>query len=278
MQSIDSEAKSSGKTPSVSSSIVDGDIDGDIDGDFITDGESSDDYDSPSPSPPLSIFHRKLPTRQSSVPNGNYMSSNPPRRGEPTEDERKYFEAYWARIQDRRRTDPNSLPLVPYTDEHYGVMDRSNRYHAPPRHVRAYQYPHRQRPLVDFIHNEWKNNASSSGGSPDETNIPSLAQIITAPLFRRTVLIILLFWVLVWGNWKYWMKSQWEEQTVLNNALQGRFPPGRGMFGTNTRPAFRDMIHIGTINQDLIPQKGDKARLIVVGDVHGCVDECMLQS
>lgn len=39
------------------------------------------------------------------------------------------------------------------------------------------------------------------------------------------------------------------------------------------RPVFRDMIHLKTIDQGLVPQKGGKGRLILVGDVHGCHDE-----
>lgn len=269
MQPINSEAKSSGQTPAFSSSISDRD--------FVTDDESSDDYESSLESPPLSIVRRNLLPRQSSLPNDSNQSPSPPGRDESTEDEKQYFEAYWAKVR-QRRLDPSSLPLVPYTDELYGAMDRRNRYRAPPRRAQAYQNSNQRRPLIDFIHNEWKNNASTPGNPPNETNFPSLAQVITAPVFRRSALIIFLFWLLVWGNWKYWVKSQWEEQIVLNNALQGRFPPGRSMFGTNTRPKFSDMIHMRTINQDLIPQRGEKTRLVVVGDVHGCVDECTFQS
>ncbi|MCJ1268731.1 hypothetical protein MMC22_008619 [Lobaria immixta] len=49
--------------------------------------------------------------------------------------------------------------------------------------------------------------------------------------------------------------------------------PSQGSFGTNMRPTFRDMIQLKTIDQALIPKKGDNARLIIVGDVHGCREE-----
>ena len=55
--------------------------------------------------------------------------------------------------------------------------------------------------------------------------------------------------------------------------MKGRIVPGGGLFGTNVRPVFRDMIQLKTIDQDLVPQKGSSERLIVVGDVHGCHDE-----
>ena len=49
---------------------------------------------------------------------------------------------------------------------------------------------------------------------------------------------------------------------------------GEGWFGENMRPEFLDMVHVQTLDQSLIPQKHDRNRLIVIGDVHGCHDEC----
>lgn len=267
MRRADSQARSSNLTPFVSSHVYDQDF---------TDDESSE--DSSSESPGLSMNHRNVPPRPLSQPNDDHQLSGSLGRSEPTEHNQEYFKAYWENIHARRRADPHSLPLIPYTDELYGSMDSKNRYRAPLRKVRAYERSTPRRPLIDFIHNEWKNNVSSSGNSPRETDTPTLIQIISAPLFRRSILILFLFWFLIWGSWKYWVEPQSQERIELNNALQGKFNPGQNMYGTNARPEFRDMIHIRTINQKLIPQKGHKARLIVVGDVHGCVDECTLKN
>lgn len=42
-------------------------------------------------------------------------------------------------------------------------------------------------------------------------------------------------------------------------------------YGTNVRPIFKDMIHIKTLDEKYLPV-GNR-RLVIVGDVHGCVKE-----
>jgi len=52
--------------------------------------------------------------------------------------------------------------------------------------------------------------------------------------------------------------------------------PFGGVFGNNDRPLFSDMIHMKTLDERHIPGKHDKkdaARLIFVGDIHGCKEE-----
>jgi len=47
-------------------------------------------------------------------------------------------------------------------------------------------------------------------------------------------------------------------------------------FGTNVRPSFVDMPHIKTLPDHLIPgNEYVDRRLIIIGDVHGCKQECM---
>ena len=60
---------------------------------------------------------------------------------------------------------------------------------------------------------------------------------------------------------------------MLSDALDEKVRAGKGWYGTNMRPAFVDMIQLKTMDSRLIPQDGDKNRLIFIGDVHGCYDE-----
>src|SRR6202044_897025 len=49
-----------------------------------------------------------------------------------------------------------------------------------------------------------------------------------------------------------------------------------GVFGNNARPSFSDMIHMKTLDEKHVPGKygkNDAARLIFVGDIHGCKEE-----
>ena len=157
----------------------------------------------------------------------------------------------------------------------YNVEARSSDYRAP--HYNAYAYEHnRQRvPLVDLIRNEWKNNpyATSSPSSPGNSS-PKILQILAAPKFRKYLYIIFTVLMLTWGYWHYWAGPIYTEHKLLITSLSHRMQTGEGWFGENMRPEFLDMVHVQTLDQSLIPQKHDRNRLIVIGDVHGCHDEC----
>lgn len=139
----------------------------------------------------------------------------------------------------------------------------------------AYAYPdtHDRRPLVDYIKNEWR-NLDESPTSLDEWSWPLVIQVLLWPRFQRSVLTMLAISFLIWGNWKTWAGPRYSENVVLSESLRERMRTGDGWFGQNMRPEFMDMVHLQTLDQRLLPQKGDKDRLIVIGDVHGCMDEC----
>ena len=69
----------------------------------------------------------------------------------------------------------------------------------------------------------------------------------------------------------------------MNASLDSRIKTGKGWFGINMQPKFADIIQLEKLDRSLLPgETGGKhereKRLIVVGDVHGCVDECMPSS
>ena len=161
------------------------------------------------------------------------------------------------------------------------MLDSSKRYRFPQHSARAYQAPQPRRPLVDLIRNEWRNSPYSSDSSSPSyhgNSTPNWIQVLAAPRFRRYLLVLLAILSLIWGNWHYWAADQWKEHQLLGESLKERMRTGGGWFGENMRPEFLDMVHVTTLDQALIPQKGDGKRLIVVGDVHGCHDERVYQS
>lgn len=214
-------------------------------------------------------------TRTSSWVNHHQYGHRParlPADGDPSNDE-KYFDAYWANIRQQRREDPRSLPLVPYTDEDYGIMDEKNQYRLPPHNAQAYPSARSRRPLIDFIHNEWRHTSNSSRSPHREMNSPTWILVLKAPRFRRYASLIFLLFAIFWIYWIWWAGPEWQENSMLDKSLKRKMKSGHGWFGTNMRPTFTDMIQLKTIDQTLIPHKGDKARLVIVGDVHGCHDE-----
>lgn len=74
-------------------------------------------------------------------------------------------------------------------------------------------------------------------------------------------------------------------ETVKDKELDRALDEGNrdrigGWFGSNALPGFSDMAHIQTLDARLLPGekkawfRRSKRRLIIVGDVHGCKDEC----
>lgn len=251
----------------MSDGVSDHDLQFDLEPDLLLDNEDE----------PIVNYSRICPdrTHTSSWVNNHQHGHRPARltaSGDPSNDE-KYFEAYWANIRQQRREDPLALPLVPYTDDEYGIMDGKNRYRLPPHNARAYPFPRSRRPLIDFIHNEWRHTSNSSRSPHSERNSSPWTLVLKAPRFRRYASIILLLLTMFLVNWIWWTGPEWQESSELDKSLKEKMKTGQGLFGTNMRPTFRDMIQLKTIDQTLIPQKGDKARLIFVGDVHGCHDE-----
>ena len=167
-------------------------------------------------------------------------------------------------------------PLPRRSSLRRSMLGESDDYRLPQHSASAYQIYRQRRPLVDLIKNEWKNSPyTSSSTSPTSFgySAPNWIQVLRAPRFRHYVLIIFAILGLIWGNWHFWAGPQWEEHRQLGDSLKERMKTGDGWFGENMRPEFLDMVHVSTLDQELIPQKGDGKRLIVVGDVHGCHDE-----
>lgn len=177
-------------------------------------------------------------------------------------DEEKYFEAYRENLSEQIRRDPLGLTLVPYADEDFA-----------PLKTRAYPPQPPGRPLIDFIRNEWRHTTSDKS----VPGTPTCEQVITAPKFRRYFCTFFLLLSIFLINWIWWLGPTLRENSALNKSISlSRIRPGQGVFGSNMKAEFRDMIQLETIDEKLIPKKGGRRRLIVIGDVHGCHDECAL--
>lgn len=164
--------------------------------------------------------------------------------------------------------------LVPRLED--SMIDGGNDFRLPQRHTRGNQTYRKRKPLIDLIRNEWQNSPYTSSSSSPTSNgfpTPSWIQVLSAKRFRRYLLVLFGILSLAWGSWHYWAGPQWGEDRLLSESLNERMRTGDGWFGENLRPEFLDMVHVKTLDQGLIPQRGDGKRLIVVGDVHGCHDE-----
>ncbi|KAJ5176675.1 uncharacterized protein N7482_002552 [Penicillium canariense] len=158
--------------------------------------------------------------------------------------------------------------------------------HQPPSSSR---FPRLSRPLIDSARNGWQSSPAYHflSSSPDNTKDPDWVQIgrsvISAPRFRRYVVIYLVLFLLGWAGWGFILYPLLEERSTLLRSLDpmSKAEAG-GWFGTNSPPRFDDLIQIRTLDPSLVPvartegeSRGARSekRLVVVGDVHGCKKE-----
>jgi hypothetical protein len=145
------------------------------------------------------------------------------------------------------------------------------------------------RPLIDSVRNGWQStpayrSLSSSSDNKDPGCVQIALSIISAPRFRRYVLVYLVLFLLGWIGWVMVLYPRLEERGTLLHALDPALKEEvGGWFGSNSLPRFDDLTHIRTLNPSLVPvaptegeSRGSRSekRLIVVGDVHGCKEEC----
>jgi len=77
----------------------------------------------------------------------------------------------------------------------------------------------------------------------------------------------------IWATWIGWVQPARLENKALNESLNLTMSEGHMLFGHNMTPAFLGMVQLKTLDKKLVPLKGDRRRLVLVGDVHGCHDE-----
>ncbi|KAF9894553.1 hypothetical protein FE257_006438 [Aspergillus nanangensis] len=141
-------------------------------------------------------------------------------------------------------------------------------------------------PLIDYVRNEWQTNAKyahlPSTGDRRRSESPRWIQmimsIVTAPRFRRYVLVYMSLFLAAVLGWTFLLSPQLQEHASLLRALDPQVKQEvGGWFGTNALPSFDDIVQLRTLDPALLPshavdQTGEAIprRLIVIGDVHGC--------
>ncbi|KAI9367501.1 Metallo-dependent phosphatase-like protein [Aspergillus egyptiacus] len=144
------------------------------------------------------------------------------------------------------------------------------------------------RPLIDYVRNEWQSPAKYThfASVSDRSESPKkwaqvVLSIVTAPRFRRYVVVYLGLVVSCLAGWRFFLSPMLKENSAILKSLdpkqQNRVG---GWFGGNAVPFLEDVVQLRELNSTLLPAKaapeeGEESsrRLIVVGDVHGCKTE-----
>lgn len=162
-------------------------------------------------------------------------------------------------------------------DSHpHGSESPDNDFHPTTTHHPSYlnQFPQYSHPLLGSATNSWQSRAPggsehASSSPADDMKSPGWAKMTLSvafvPRFRH-ILIYGALCILAWVGWRMLLSPQLQDQ---NSHL-------------HSSPRPDGLVNIRTLDRDLVPgdtSKGDlgqtsRKRLIFVGDVHGCKDEC----
>ena len=151
-------------------------------------------------------------------------------------------------------------------------------------------YPH-HKPLIERCTNEWQHSSrwksqqdASTNGIEEalESFFDRCLAVLKAPKIRRYLLLYTIVFVFSLWLWSSIVWPVWKEQRALSWSLSAdnRRISG-GLFGSNLRPTFPNMIQVKDLDPRYIPKASatkhltaEKVnRIVFVGDVHGCVDE-----
>ncbi|KAG5291870.1 serine/threonine phosphatase [Histoplasma ohiense] len=148
-----------------------------------------------------------------------------------------------------------------------------------------------QRPLIYYVTNGWMTaeqkhsnlgpNSKAGGSNYCPASMKGLLILASAPRLRRYIIVyLILLWICL-GSWIKLVSPRLREHNDLLRALDPNFGDGlRGWFGLNSMPKFNDLVYLRSLDPTLLPGEKEpaadnphKKRLIVIGDVHGCLDE-----
>ncbi len=195
-------------------------------------------------------------------------------------EEKQYFDHFWTGFHDKRRERRVQMPGL-YINTERSVDDIMNGRHYQDKRYDAcaYEFPRHRQPLVNQTRNgehsgsRVSNRLAWSYDNSDPSS-PTLSQVLSAPRPRRWLLMLATWIIFFTVYWRLYGAEAWHEHRTLSSAIQEKIQSKLGYFGTNMLPEFVGMTHLKTLDEALVPRSGDKRRLIIVGDVHGCVDEC----
>ena len=137
------------------------------------------------------------------------------------------------------------------------------------------------KPLISFVKNDWQHKKSprSSSPSPADEDIcpPGWSEILCSRAFKRWLVLYLLLMLMVWTWWFKFYGPEYVEDNYLKESLIARSKTGGGHFGMNRRVSFAGLIQLKQLDRRLVPGSDvdgvKKRRLVIVGDIHGCIDE-----
>lgn len=234
-------------------------------------------------------YPRSLPDRRPAPsPRQQQQTSRPPARAYPSRFHRPSSSTSSAASAPYHSPTPHTIDARHMA----GDKDRSSAHSdddiplAAGAKGREWQHQQQRRPLIDMVTNEWQKNLNVESDSDDEFYYAEKRNWYTPAIItllvhgsrrvprrvQRTVCLAVGFLVAAWLGWRWILQPYWHEQTSFAEAVSGS--ARWGVYGSNARPSFNDMVHVKQLDPSLLPSSSaDNQRLVFVGDVHGCKSE-----
>ncbi|KAL4877524.1 Metallo-dependent phosphatase-like protein [Aspergillus karnatakaensis] len=147
------------------------------------------------------------------------------------------------------------------------------------------------RPILDFAREKWQSkgaqytklNLLSDRTESPKRWVQMVQSIVTAPRFRRYVVVYLSLVVVCFVGWKYFLFPRLKENSAILSSLDPKEKAHvGGWFGANALPDLEGMVQLRELDKALLPAaaapeeeegEGSSRRLVFIGDVHGCKTE-----
>ena len=158
-----------------------------------------------------------------------------------------------------------------------------------PKRLRAHRlspFPHDRpggpsKPLVSYVKNDWRyeDPRHPRPQSPPQDDIcpEGWLEIVCSSAFKRWMVLYLVLMAAAWIWWFNYYGPKYIEDNFLKDSLKARAASHSGHFGMNRRVSFAGLTQLSHLDRRLVPgseTKGaKKRRLVIVGDIHGCLDE-----
>ena len=139
------------------------------------------------------------------------------------------------------------------------------------------------KPLISYVRNDWRykdpRRPRLPSPSPAEENIcpEGWHEILCSNAFKRWMVLYLVLVAAAWIWWFNYYGPKYVEDSFLEDSLNARIKSHTGHFGMNRRVSFAGLTQLSYLDRSLVPGSevagAKKRRLVIVGDIHGCVDE-----
>ncbi|THC88405.1 hypothetical protein EYZ11_012145 [Aspergillus tanneri] len=155
----------------------------------------------------------------------------------------------------------------------------------------SYRMTRYTRPLIDYVRNEWQIGTAKYSHLPTSTStserpetprwIQMIVSIVTAPRFRRYVVVYMTLLLSCFVGWKFILSPRLQEHAALLRSLDPHVKDEvGGWFGSNALPTFDNVVQLRDLDPSYLPVEKtpdlgqpSQRRLIMIGDVHGCKEE-----